>query len=61
MIKIVLDTNIFVSSIFWFGPSHKVAEKALDGKIEVFTSIETSHSTVFKQWFKVECELLKDS
>ncbi len=40
MIKTVLDTNIFVSSIFWFGPSHKVVEKALDGKIEVFTSIE---------------------
>jgi len=40
MIRAVLDTNIFVSSIFWFGPSHKVAGKALDGKIEVFTSIE---------------------
>lgn len=38
--KVVLDTNIFVSSTFWKGPSHKVVEKALDGKIKVFTSIE---------------------
>lgn len=40
MTRVVLDTNVFVSSIFWKGPSHKVVEKALDGEIEVFTSVE---------------------
>ena len=40
MTKVVLDTNIFVSSIYWKGPSHKVVSKALDGEIKVFTSIE---------------------
>ena len=34
MVRVVLDTNIFVSSIFWpKGNPHKVVEKALDGKI----------------------------
>lgn len=40
MIKVVLDTNIFISSIFWKGSPHRVVEKAVDGKINVFTSIE---------------------
>ena len=41
MLKVVLDTNIFVSSIFWKkGNPHKVVELALDKKIHVFTSME---------------------
>ncbi|MDI6720960.1 MAG: putative toxin-antitoxin system toxin component, PIN family [Candidatus Aenigmarchaeota archaeon] len=41
MIKAVLDTNIFVSSIFWEkGNPHRIVELALDKKIEVFTSVE---------------------
>ena len=41
MLKVVLDTNIFVSSIFWKkGNPHKVVELALDKKIHVFTSLE---------------------
>lgn len=40
MIKVVLDTNIFVSSIFWRGNPYKIVEKALDKKIKVYISIE---------------------
>ena len=41
MIKVVLDTNIFVSSIFWKkGNPHKIVELALDKKILSFTSLE---------------------
>ncbi len=41
MVKVVLDTNIFVSSIFWSeGNPHKIVELALDNKIMVFTSVE---------------------
>lgn len=41
VLKVVLDTNIFVSSIFWEkGAPHKVVEYALDKKIRVFTSVE---------------------
>src|SRR3989338_4918403 len=38
MIKAVLDTNVFVSSIFWSGPSHRVVLKALEKRIAVFIS-----------------------
>ncbi len=41
MLKIVPDTNIFISSIFWeLGNPHKVIKLALDGKIKIYTSIE---------------------
>jgi uncharacterized protein len=41
VVKTVLDTNIFVSSIFWKnGNPHRVVELALDKKIDVFTSVE---------------------
>ncbi len=41
IIKIVLDTNIFISSVFWEkGNPHKIIEKAIEGKINVFTSEE---------------------
>ncbi len=41
MLKVVLDTNIFVSSIFWGkGNPHMVVELALGRKIQVFVSID---------------------
>ena len=39
MPKVVLDTNIFISSVFWEkGNPHKIVEKAIEGKIQVFIS-----------------------
>ncbi|MDO8537686.1 MAG: putative toxin-antitoxin system toxin component, PIN family [archaeon] len=41
MIKVVLDTNIFVSSIFWGkGNPKKIIDLALDQKFRVFVSLD---------------------
>jgi len=38
VLKIVLDTNIYISGIFWEGLPRIVLDLARDGKIEVFVS-----------------------
>lgn len=35
---VVLDTNIYVSSLFWRGKPYRVVEKALNNEITVFIS-----------------------
>lgn len=41
MLRVVLDTNIFISSIFWrHGNPHKIVESALEKKFQVYTSVE---------------------
>jgi len=37
-VKIVLDTNVFVSSVFFGGPPHKILEAWRDGKIQLLLS-----------------------
>ncbi len=37
---VVLDTNIFISSVFWEGSSYKVVKKAINQEIIVFISDE---------------------
>lgn len=37
-IKVVLDTNVFISALFWKGNPHKIVSLALDKKISVYTS-----------------------
>lgn len=39
MLKVVLDTNILVSSIFWSGASYKILKLITRSKIESYTSI----------------------
>ena len=34
--KIVLDTNIFISSFFWGGNPRKIVQRIIDGKDELF-------------------------
>ena len=36
--RIVLDTNIVISGIFWGGPPRRVLDAARSGRIELFTS-----------------------
>ena len=36
--KIVLDTNVFVSSVFFGGPPHKILEAWRDGRIQLLLS-----------------------
>ncbi len=38
MLKVVLDTNILVSSIFWSGASYKILGLITKGRIESYTS-----------------------
>lgn len=38
--KIVLDTNIFISGIFWKGSSNKVITNWKEGKFTLVTSLE---------------------
>ena len=38
MIRAVLDTNIFISALFWRGAPHEVLRAGLDGKYTLLTS-----------------------
>ena len=38
--KIVLDTNIFISSFFWGGNPRKIMERIIDGKDKLFVCKE---------------------
>jgi uncharacterized protein len=38
--RVVLDTNVFISGIHWSGPSEKILYSWTDNKFEVITSIE---------------------
>jgi len=37
-VKVVLDTNVFVSGVFFTGPPHKILEAWRDGKIQLLLS-----------------------
>lgn len=36
--KIVLDTNVFISGVFFHGPSYQILEAWRDGKIQLVLS-----------------------
>ncbi len=39
-IRIVIDTNIYISAIFWNGRPREVIDLGRDGKILIFTSVD---------------------
>jgi putative PIN family toxin of toxin-antitoxin system len=39
-VRIILDTNVFVSGVFWSGPPHKILEAWASGKISLVLSLE---------------------
>ena len=39
-VRVVLDTNIYVSSVFWLGKPHQTVGMAIDRKIVAYTSPE---------------------
>ncbi|MFH1409126.1 MAG: putative toxin-antitoxin system toxin component, PIN family [Nanoarchaeota archaeon] len=57
----VLDTNIFISSLFWFGPPHTIIEKALDRKMDIFVSIDILREieTVLKNKFGIAEDMIQ--
>lgn len=38
MIRIVADTNLLISSIFWDGAPYRIVQHAIDGKLEIVVS-----------------------
>lgn len=59
--KAVLDTNIFISSIFWRGNPHKIIGLAIDKRIEIYTSPEIlmELENVLKRDFHEEKEFVE--
>ena len=60
-INVVLDTNVFISSIFWTGNPHRIVELALDKTIQVYTSLEilTELERVLKNSFKQDTQFIE--
>lgn len=58
--KVVLDTNIFVSSTFWQGDPHKIIKLAIDKIIEIYISPEILNELekVLKRDFKEDKEFI---
>ena len=40
MIKVVLDSNVLISSLFWKGPSRHIVDLAIANKIDAITSTD---------------------
>jgi putative PIN family toxin of toxin-antitoxin system len=40
MTKVLFDTNVLISALFWKGPAREVVDMAIAGKIGAFTSLE---------------------
>ncbi|MBI4159895.1 putative toxin-antitoxin system toxin component, PIN family [Candidatus Wolfebacteria bacterium] len=40
MIRAVLDTNVFISSLFWRGVPYQIVQKGLGGSFLIVTSLE---------------------
>jgi putative PIN family toxin of toxin-antitoxin system len=50
--KIVLDTNVFVSGIFFTGPPHRILNAWRDGRVRIVYS-----SAIFREYERVLIEL----
>ena len=38
MLRVVVDTNVYISAIFWNGKPRHIIDLGRDGKIQIFTS-----------------------
>ena len=58
MIKFILDTNVFVSGIFWSGPPYKILEAWQTKKLKLIISQdildEHTHRESFLGFYSVE-------
>ena len=46
--RVVIDTNIYISAIFWDGKPREVIDLGRDGKITIFTSLDIENEIVGK-------------
>lgn len=55
---VVFDTNIYISALFWKGPSYRLVQRALDGHLHVniSASILDEIDTVLERDFGIEKE-----
>jgi putative PIN family toxin of toxin-antitoxin system len=55
VLKVVIDTNVYISAIFWGGNPRKVIDLGRDGKVEFYTSedIVKEIMTVLLKKFKL--------
>lgn len=63
MIKVVLDTNILISSIFWKGPSRQIVDLAITHKIKSITSpeiLEEVEAVLYEDFPQVPYEKIGD-
>ena len=60
--NIVLDTNVYISSVFWEGTSYKIITKALNNDFTVIISVEIIKEIekVLKRDFKLSKEEIDD-
>jgi putative PIN family toxin of toxin-antitoxin system len=48
-VKIIVDTNVFISGVFFTGPPHRILNAWRDGKIQLAVSQE-----ILKEYWRVE-------
>jgi len=62
VIKLVVDTNILVSSVFWSGNPYKIIQKGLNQEVLIFTSenILKELKTVLKRDFHIQQQEIED-
>ncbi len=60
-LKVVIDTNIYISALFWGGKPREVIDLGRDGKIQVFSSpeIEDEIEEVLRRKFNLSAEEIK--
>jgi len=51
-VRVVLDTNVFVSGIFFIGPPHQILEAWRDGKVQLLVS-----PPILEEYHRVGVEL----
>jgi len=62
MIKVVLDSNILISSFFWKGPSRHIVDLAIAQKIDSITSsdiLEEIESVLYEDFINVPYERIE--
>ena len=48
VLRVVIDTNIYISAIFWNGKPREVIDLGRDGKIIIFTSLDIENEIAWK-------------
>jgi len=51
-VRAILDTNVFISGVFFSGPPHQILAAWRDGKVKLVTSAE-----ILEEYRRVGCEL----